>query len=296
MLAILPFPNIDPILVSFQIMGRNFAVHWYAVSYIVGFLSAWAWMQFEINRLSLWVDQTPPLTKKHIEDALTWMIIGTILGGRLGYVLFYQFDAFLIDPLRILRVWEGGMSFHGGFIGVILSAIFYCQKNSLNPWSVGDLIASSSCFGLFFGRIANFVNAELWGRQTDVPWAIAFPTQAAQNCGQVLDELCGRHPSQLYEAALEGLILFAVMAFLIFKRHWFKVPGQIIGVFFIGYGLARVIVEGFRQADSQFIGLENPMGYIIHLNNFGLTMGQTLSIPMIFIGFTMIYIARIRAA
>lgn len=296
MLAILPFPNIDPILVSFQIMDLSFAVHWYAISYIMGFLSAWAWMRFEINRLSLWVDQTPPLTKKHIEDALTWMIIGTILGGRLGYVLFYQFDTFLIDPLRILRVWEGGMSFHGGFIGVMLSAIFYCRKNNLNPWSVGDLIASSSCFGLFFGRIANFANAELWGRPTDAPWAIAFPTQAAQNCGQVLGELCGRHPSQLYEATLEGLILFAVMAFLIFKKHWFKVPGQIIGVFFIGYGLARVIVEGFRQADAQFISLENPMGYIIHLDNFGLTMGQTLSIPMIFIGFTIIYIARSRAA
>ena len=236
-----------------------------------------------------------PIPSKAFEDVITWMIIGTILGGRLGYVLFYQFDAFLSDPLRIIRVWEGGMSFHGGFIGVITAALLYCRKTKSNPWSVGDLIASSSCFGLFFGRIANFVNAELWGRPTDAPWGIAFPTEAAQNCGQALSEICARHPSQLYEAVLEGIILFIVMTYLIFRRNWFKVPGQIIGVFFIGYGLARVIVEGYRQADLQFISIDNPFGYIIRLNEFGLTMGQTLSLPMVFIGMAIIYIARRRA-
>jgi phosphatidylglycerol:prolipoprotein diacylglycerol transferase len=148
---------------------------------------------------------------------------------------------------------------------------------------------------LFFGRIANFVNAELWGRPTDAPWGIAFPTEAAQNCGQALSEICARHPSQLYEAALEGIILFIVMTYLIFRRDWFKVPGQIIGVFFIGYGLARVIVEGYRQADLQFISIDNPFGYIIRFNEFGLTMGQTLSLPMVFIGMAIIYIARRRA-
>ena len=294
MLAILPFPNIDPILISFEIMERNFAIHWYAISYIAGFLCALAWMRFEVSKLDLWQDNTPPLTKTKIEDVITWMIIGTILGGRLGYVLFYQFEAFLLDPLRIIRVWEGGMSFHGGFMGVILAGLLYCRKSNSNPWSVGDLIASSSCFGLLFGRIANFINAELWGRPTDAPWGIAFPTQAAQNCGQALGEMCGRHPSQLYEAALEGIILFIVMAFLIFKRHWFKIPGQIIGIFFIGYGLARVIVESFRQADLQFISIDNPNGYIIRIYELGLTMGQTLSIPMVFIGILIIYMARRR--
>ena len=150
MLAILPFPNIDPILISFEIMERNFAIHWYAISYIAGFLCALAWMRFEVSKLDLWQDNTPPLTKTKIEDVITWMIIGTILGGRLGYVLFYQFEAFLLDPLRIIRVWEGGMSFHGGFMGVILAGLLYCRKTNSNPWSVGDLIASSSCFGLFF--------------------------------------------------------------------------------------------------------------------------------------------------
>ena len=296
MLAILPFPNIDPILVSFEVMGRTLAVHWYAISYIAGFLCALSWMRFEVSRVGLWKDNTAPLTKNKIEDVITWMIIGTILGGRLGYVLFYQFDAFLLDPLRIIRVWEGGMSFHGGFIGVITAALLYCRKTKSNPWSVGDLIASSSCFGLFFGRIANFVNAELWGRPTDAPWGIAFPTEAAQNCGQALGEICARHPSQLYEATLEGIILFIIMTYLIFRRNWFKVPGQIIGVFFIGYGLARVIVEGYRQADLQFISIDNPFGYIIRLNEFGLTMGQTLSLPMVFIGMAIIYMARRRAS
>jgi phosphatidylglycerol:prolipoprotein diacylglycerol transferase len=292
MLAVLPFPDIDPILISFQVMGRTIAIHWYAIAYISGFLCAWAWMNFEIKRLRLWNDHKPPMTAKHVEDLLTWMIVGTILGGRLGYVLFYQFDAFLADPGRILRLWEGGMSFHGGFLGVIIAGLFFCRRAKLDAWSVGDLIASGACFGLFFGRIANFINAELWGRPTDVPWAVAFPTQAAQECGQLLPVLCGRHPSQLYEAALEGPILFAIMAFLIFKRDWFKVPGQIIGVFLIGYGIARVIVEGVRQADPQFITLENPMGYILSLGDFGLTMGQSLSIPMILIGIAVITIAR----
>ena len=129
MLAILPFPDIDPILISFEIMGRTLAVHWYAISYIAGFLCALSWMRFEVSRVGLWKNNTPPITRKEIEDVITWMIIGTILGGRLGYVLFYQFDAFLLDPLRILRVWEGGMSFHGGFIGVITACLLYTSPS-----------------------------------------------------------------------------------------------------------------------------------------------------------------------
>lgn len=295
MLALIPFPNIDPILIAFELFGRSFAIHWYAIAYIAGFLCAWAWMRFEIKRSKIWLTGTAPMNKTQIEDIMTWMIIGTILGGRMGYALFYNFDAFAANPVQILKVWEGGMSFHGGFIGVIVAGILFCCKNKIDPWSAGDLIASASCFGLFFGRVANFINAELWGRSTDIPWAVSFPTQAAQNCGQALGEICARHPSQLYEAMLEGPILFAVMLFLIFVRKWFHVPGQIVGVFFVGYGIARTIVEGFRQADPQFITDNNPMGHVIRLGDYGLTMGQCLSLPMIAIGIIIIMFARKRA-
>lgn len=295
MLALIPFPNIDPVLVSFELFGRNFAIHWYAIAYIAGFLCAWGWARFEINRSQLWAGGVAPMSKGQVEDIMTWMIVGTILGGRMGYALFYNFDTFIDNPIQIFKVWEGGMSFHGGFIGVILAGILYCRRHKIDTWSAGDLIASASCFGLFFGRVANFINAELWGRPTDVPWAVSFPTQAAQNCGQAIGETCARHPSQLYEALLEGPILFAVMLFLIFARKWFHIPGQIIGVFFVGYGIARTIVEGFRQADSQFITVENPMGHILRFGEFGLTMGQCLSLPMIAIGITIIAIARKRA-
>ena len=294
MLALIPFPNIDPVLVSFELFGRNFAIHWYAIAYIAGFLCAWAWMRFETKRAQLWLNGTPPMSKVQIEDIMTWMIIGTILGGRIGYVLFYSFDTFIANPVQILKVWDGGMSFHGGFIGVLLAGLLFFRKNNLDPWSVGDLIASASCFGLFFGRIANFVNAELWGHPTDVPWAVSFPTQAAQNCGQALGEICGRHPSQLYEAMLEGPVLFIIMFFLIFVRKWFQTPGQIIGVFFLGYGIARTIVESFRQADQQFISDENPLGHVVRIGEWGLTKGQSLSLPMIAIGIAIILYARKR--
>jgi phosphatidylglycerol:prolipoprotein diacylglycerol transferase len=288
MLALLPFPNVDPVLISFDVMGRTLAIHWYAIAYIAGFVCAWMWARLLISRLGLWRNETPPISAPQVEDLMTWMIIGTILGGRLGYVLFYQFSDFITDPARILRVWEGGMSFHGGFIGVVIAGWIYCRKARLSPWSAGDLIASSACFGLFFGRIANFVNAELWGRPTDVPWAVAFPTQAAQECGQAIGQLCGRHPSQLYEALLEGPALFLLIVTFIFVRRWLVKPGKIVGLFFVGYGTARTVVESFRQADPQFISDQNPLGHIIRLGDFGLTMGQLLSLPMIVIGLAII--------
>ena len=294
MLALIPFPNIDPVLVSFELFGHSFAIHWYAIAYIAGFLCAWAWMRFEIKRSQLWLDGIPPMSKVQIEDIMTWMIVGTILGGRFGYALFYNFDSFATNPVQILKVWDGGMSFHGGFIGVILAGLLFCRRNNLDAWSVGDLIASASCFGLFFGRIANFVNAELWGHSTDVPWAVSFPTQAAQDCGQALGELCGRHPSQLYEAMLEGPLLFIIMLFLIFARKWFHTRGQIIGIFFLGYGVARTIVESFRQADPQFISGENPLGHVVRIGEWGLTKGQSLSLPMIAIGIAIVMFARKR--
>lgn len=297
---LIPFPDIDPILFSFDVFGRTLAIRWYALSYIAAFLLATWWINRLIRDEGLWKNNTPPISKPQIDDLLTWMIVGTILGGRLGYVLFYQFSFFMENPTHIIRVWEGGLSFHGGFLGVITAGLLFCWRYKLNPWSVGDAMAFSATFGLFLVRIANFINAELWGRPTDVPWAMEFPGQAAQSCPiWWLGDVCARHPSQLYEAVLEGFVLFLIIAFFVFRRRWMKIPGQIIGVFFIGYGTARTIVEGFRQGDAQFTGPTNPWGHIIRfgqeLDSIGLSMGQILSIPMIIIGVAIILYVRKRA-
>lgn len=297
MIAALPFPDIDPVLFSTEFFGITFALRWYALAYIAGFLLAWRWVLRLMRREQLWPVNTAPMDARQVEDMMTWMIIGTILGGRLGYVLFYRPDMILHDPAGIIRVWEGGMSFHGGFVGVILSGLLFCRINRLAVWSVGDAIAFAAPFGLFLGRIANFINAELWGRPTDVPWAFVFPGEAAQNCPiWWLGEVCSRHPSQIYEAMLEGVVLFSVMAVLAFGYKILKQPGTMIGVFFLGYGSARVIVENFRQGDAQYVSMGNPMGHVIRfgteLDSAGLTMGQVLSIPMILIGLTLIYLRR----
>lgn len=297
MIALIPFPDIDPVLISFQVLGRTIAIHWYALAYIAGFLLAWRWINWLIARPSLWPNDTPPMTPRHVEDLLTWMVAGTILGGRIGYMLFYNFGGLMSDPFSLIRIWDGGMSFHGGFIGVICAGLWFCRNNTLNAWSVGDAIASSACFGLLLGRVANFINAELWGRPTDVPWAVAFPGTAAQDCGlTAFSSVCARHPSQLYEAGLEGIVLFVIMAYLAVSRGWMKKSGQMIGVFFVGYGLARTIVEGFRQGDAQFTSLTNPWGHVIRFgteaHSMGLSMGQLLSLPMIAIGLVIIFYRR----
>lgn len=297
MIATLPFPNIDPVLFSTEFFGFTFAIRWYALAYIAGFLLAWHWIVRLTRRGELWPLNTAPMNAKQVEDMLTWTIIGTILGGRIGYVLFYRPDMLLYDPVAVIRVWEGGMSFHGGFIGVIVSALLFCKVNKLPVWSVGDAVAFAAPFGLFLGRLANFINAELWGRPTDVPWAVVFPGEAAQSCPiGWLDAVCARHPSQIYEALLEGVLLFAIMAVLAFGYKILKRPGMMIGVFFLGYGTARVIVENFRQGDSQYVSMDNPMGHVIRLgaelDSAGLTMGQVLSIPMILVGLILIYLRR----
>lgn len=294
---LIPFPQIDPILFSFEVFGFTLAIRWYALAYIAAFLLATWWINRLVKNTSLWKNSTPPLTKLQVEDMLTWMIVGTILGGRFGYVVFYNLDFFLQNPGNIMRVWEGGLSFHGGFLGVIVAGLIFCWKNKLNPWSVGDTLAASVTIGLFLGRLANFINAELWGRPTDVPWAMEFP---GADCPiWWLSDTCGRHPSQLYEAALEGVVLFTIITFLIFRRGWLKIPGQIIGVFFIGYGTARTIVEGFRQGDAQFTGPTNPWGHVIRfgqdMDSIGLSMGQILSIPMIVVGLAILLFVRWRA-
>lgn len=299
MLALIPFPDIDPALFSVEIFGRTLALRWYALAYIVGLLLAWRWIVFLIKRPGIWNDNTPPMSPSQPEELLTWMIIGIILGGRLGFVLFYQPGYYLVNPTDILRIWEGGMSFHGGFLGVIVAGSLFCRKYQLSTLGVGDAIAMGAPIGLFLGRLANFINAELWGRPTNLPWGVVFPTEAAQTCPDWWLEICARHPSQLYEAALEGLVLFTLMTWLALRRNWLKTPGQMIGLFVLGYGISRFLVEFFRQADAQFITAANPWGHIVrfgaNIDSFGISMGQLLSLPMAAIGLMLIFYVRRRS-
>lgn len=280
----LPFPNVSPELFSISIFGMEFALRWYALAYIAGILIGWRIAVAAVKRTTLWADDTPPMRPEQVEELLTWVILGVILGGRLGFVLFYQPGYYLQNPAEILAVWQGGMSFHGGLIGVIGAALMFCFKNSLPLRPTADMMAMATPPGLLLGRISNFINAELWGRPTDLPWGVQFPGQAAQSCGQTLGEICARHPSQLYEALLEGLLLGAVLLWLAFRRRALKVPGRIVGLFIGGYGAARFMVEFVRQPDAQFISDGNPLGLAWQIGGYGLTMGQLLSVPMIAIG------------
>ncbi len=277
-----PFPNISPEIFSVEVFGVNFALRWYALSYIFGFICALGLMKFFVRRKYLWASGTPPISVDQADSFLTYLILGVILGGRLGYVLFYNFEYYYLNPFDIFRIWDGGMAFHGGFIGVIIAVIVYCWSNKLLLWSTADLIAISTPPGLFFGRMANFINAELWGRPTEAYWGVIFPGDFAQQCEGVVGP-CARHPSQLYEAGLEGLLLLLVLLYLAF-RGGFKKPGLLTGFFTLGYGASRFFVEYFRVPDPQFFSNENPYGFAFRLGDFGITMGQSLSLPMILAG------------
>lgn len=277
--AVLNFPDLSPILFEINLGPVHFALHWYALAYIGGFLVGWFLILRALKATRLWANDTPPLNKTEFEDLLTWLILGVILGGRLGYVLFYKPGYYLGHPLEIPMVWQGGMAFHGGFLGVIVAALLWGRKHHKPLLSLGDLLAMATPPGLLLGRIANFVNAELWGKPWDGPWAVIFPGAEAQACANV-GPLCARHPSQLYEAGMEGLILGALILSLVWAAGMFKRPGFIMGLFFAGYGVSRFVVEFFRQADAQFITPENPTGAVF----LGMHMGQLLSLPMILIG------------
>lgn len=281
-MSYIPFPDISPEIFSIPIGGMTFALRWYAVAYIAGLLLGWQLIVRMIRTPRLWA-KSPPMAAEEVENLLTWVIVGVILGGRLGYTVFYQPDFFGSDPMQIFRVWEGGMSFHGGFVGVIVAGVLFCRRNRIAMLPLADLMAAVVPIGLFFGRIANFINDELWGRPTDLPWGVAFPSEAAQACGELIG-VCARHPSQIYEALLEGLLLFAVMSWLIWRRGWLKMPGKIAGLFFVGYGLSRFLVEFVRQPDAQFVSLGNPLGYAWQMAGYGLTMGQILTLPMLVVG------------
>ncbi|UEM22024.1 prolipoprotein diacylglyceryl transferase [Skermanella mucosa] len=265
MLAIL-FPAIDPVAIQIGPL----AIRWYALAYLIGFVAGWRYCIHLARK-----DERPP-TAVDFDDFLTWAVVGVILGGRIGYVLFYNTGYYLSNPLEALAVWHGGMSFHGGLLGVMAAILLFSRRRGFSPLALGDLIACAAPIGLFFGRIANFVNAELWGRVADVPWAVIFPGERAGGLP--------RHPSQLYEAALEGLVLFAVLAVLARRPSVRAKPGLLAGIFFIGYGLSRIFAEYFREPDPQ-------LGFLLGGHA---TMGQILSVPMVLFGLALVVHARRR--
>ncbi|MEL6209444.1 MAG: prolipoprotein diacylglyceryl transferase [Pseudomonadota bacterium] len=296
-MLVLPFPQIDPALVSIEVAGVELSLRWYALAYIAGLILGWRAVVWLMRRPRLWPADRAPMTPDAPEALLTWMVLGVVLGGRLGFVLFYNPTYYLSHPLEIFAIWQGGMAFHGGFLGVVLGVILFCRANRIPVLQAGDAVALAAPFGLLFGRIANFINGELWGRQTEVPWAMVFPSVPQEYWGG--PENLPRHPSQLYEAALEGLVLLLVMWWLALARGWLKRPGALIGVFFVGYGAARSFVENFRQGNIEFVTPDNPWGHSVRFGTgpdaLGLTMGQILSLPMIAIGLAFIWYAYAQA-
>jgi len=291
MMAMIPFPDISPEIFTISLFGMTFALRWYALAYIVGIIVGWRLVVRAVRRPYLWKNGEPVMEADQVEDLLFYVILGVILGGRLGYVLFYQPAFYLSNPLQILQLWEGGMSFHGGAIGVILAFFFYSTRQGKPLIETGDMVALGLAPGLFLGRIANFINAELWGRPTDLPWGVAFPTQEAQYCPDVIG-ICARHPSQLYEAFLEGLVLGLLLVWMVWRRGAFKKPGLVGGTFLAGYGIARFAVEFVRQPDAQFVSDGNLLGWAWQVGGYGLTMGQILCLPMIAAGLFLILRAR----
>lgn len=286
---ILEFPAISPEIFGFEIAGRHFAVTWYALAYITGILLGWQAIKRVINKKDY---PYPAITNACLEDMFTHGLIGIILGGRLGYCLIYQPDYFLAHPLEIILPPYSGLSFHGGFFGFCCALILVVRKHKIPLLPFADLMALAAPLSIFLVRIANFINGELYGKASDAPWAMKFPQRCfdpiAQNCEAVGtwfyrgDEIA-RHPSQLYEAGLEGLVLGLVLWALYAQKAYLR-PGLLTGVFFMGYGFARIFVERFRNADAQFISDDNPYGLVIRFGDFGLSMGQALSLPLVFIG------------
>lgn len=279
---VLPFPEIDPVLFSIRLFGIELALRWYALAYIAGLVLGWRYVVWMMRRPALW-GGAPPMPAARAEDLLTWMVLGVIIGGRLGFVAFYQPVYYAANPGEILAVWQGGMSFHGGMLGVIAGIAGFSLRGGLDMLRIGDAVAAAAPIGIFFGRLANFINAELWGRPSSAPWAMVFPGEAAGICPEGGADACARHPSQLYEAGLEGLALFAVLGWAI-RRGALARPGRVVGLFLAGYGLARAFVERFREADAQFVTPGNPFGHVVRLGEWGLSMGQLLSLPMVVLG------------
>ena len=280
------FPEFDPVLIHLGPLP----IRWYALAYVTGIVLGWWYASKLARREALWAPRKPPVTPAQLDDLVLWITLGVILGGRFGYALFYKPEMYAQlftgqswgERLELFQIWTGGMSFHGGFLGVAIALVLFARRQNANALSLGDLIAPDAPVGLFFGRIANFINGELWGRETTVPWAVRF-------CNARIEAVYGvcpagdvpRHPSQLYEAGLEGLLLFVVLSLAIWKWKLLAKPGYVTGLFLLGYGLSRATLENVRQPD---VGLD--------ALPFGLTMGMILSTPMILIGVWLIWRAR----
>lgn len=260
-LSALTFPDIDPVLISIGPLS----IHWYGLGYVAGILFSWWYSKKLVSTPRLWANNTAPMKPEDLDDFLVWAAVGVVLGGRVGYILFYDLQRYLANPLDILAVWQGGMSFHGGMLGTILAMVLFARSRGIPAWSLLDVVAAGVPVGLGLVRIANFINSELWGRPTDVPWAFVFPNGGPEP----------RHPSQLYEAGLEGIVLFAALAWLVWGVKKLKRPKFVGGAFIAGYGLSRITVEFFREPDAQ-------IGYL--LGTSWLTMGMVLSLPMVLAG------------
>lgn len=259
-LALLPFPDIDPVIISLGPVD----LRWYGLSYVLSILLGWGYTKILLQRPNLWQNNTAPMQVIDVDDFVLWAAIAIVAGGRLGYIIFYDFATLLENPARIIQVWNGGMSFHGGFTGVFLAMLIFARLRKINVWSLFDVVCAAAPIGIFFGRIANFINGELWGRLSPAPWAMIFPEGGP----------FPRHPSQLYEAILEGLFLFILLAIMCFVFKKLKQPGFVAGMFVAGYGSARIIVEFFREPDTH-------IGFL-----FGgwVTMGMVLSLPLLAVG------------
>ena len=286
MLVEIPFPKINPAAFTIPLPHFSlgplhfgpFPIRWYALGYIAGLLIGWWYAIRIVSRPKLWGVEKPPVSRLDIDDFAFWVMIGILLGGRIGYVLFYTLpfepQKLTEDPTFIFRMWEGGMSFHGGLIGASLAVLYTCWSRKISLLSLGDVACSAAPIGIFLVRCANFINGELYGRETNVPWAMKFPTFDWDKHVWVYsgaEKLV--HPSQLYEAGLEGLTLFTILAIAVWRFHTLKRPGFTAGIFLIGYSLFRSLLENFRQPDDFVSGLPS-----------FLTMGMLLSIPMFILG------------
>ncbi|RAK60141.1 prolipoprotein diacylglyceryl transferase [Phenylobacterium hankyongense] len=260
----MPFPDFDPVLIH---LGP-IAIRWYALAYVAGILLGWRYAVSMVRNARLWTHRAPPVTPLQIDDMMLWVTLGVIVGGRLGHVVFYTPELFWTDPLEIFKTWHGGMSFHGGALGVLLALSVYAWRNKVDPLSLGDIAAAATPIGLFFGRIANFINGELWGRPTTAPWGMVFPGAGPEP----------RHPSQLYEAALEGVVLFLVLRWATHVARLTNRRGVVMGMFIAGYGIIRISLENVREPDA----------YMPHFP-LGLTMGMMLSAPMVLAGLFLVW-------
>lgn len=267
----MPFPDIDPVAFSIG----PFAIRWYALAYLGGIGLGALYGKRLLARRSLWRDNSPPFPPAAIWDFAFWAMLGIVLGGRLGYVLFYNLPHYVAEPLQVFALWDGGMSFHGGLAGIVLAMALFVRSRGGNVLSGLDLLGAIAPIGLLLGRIANFINAELYGAPTSLPWGVVFPTDPAQ---------LPRHPSQLYEALLEGLVLFLLLRYATHVAYALRKPGLVAGLFGIGYALSRIAVEFVRLPDPQ-------LGY---LYGGWLTMGMLLSLPILLAGIGLVAYARRR--